>query len=101
MSIRTKLALLVVLLAVVPLLITGLVFFAYAREAIVQSTVDHLSSISVLREAEFRRWVEDNKSRLHELVRRPLIRSFTVDLVSLQSSDPVYQAAREKIRKDH
>ncbi len=105
MSIRTrlsaKLALLVVLLAVVPLLITGLVFYANARETIIQSTFDHLSSISVLREAEFNRWVEDNKRRLRELVRRPLIRAFTVDLVSSSSSDPVYQAARTKIREDH
>ena len=96
-----KLTLFALLLAVVPLLITGLVFYANARETIIQSTFDHISSISVLREAEFNRWVEDNKRRLRELVRRPLIRAFTVDLVSLPSSDPVYQAARTKIREDH
>jgi len=101
MKVTTKLTGLFLLLSIIPLAVVGYLAYDNGRRAIEQDTINNLNSITILKEAEFNRWVEDSERRLRELARRPLIRDYAVILASLDPADPKYQAAYKNTIHEH
>ena len=101
MRLTTKLTILFLLLSTIPLMLVGYLAYDNGRRTIEQNTFNHLISTTILKEAEFKRWVEDSKRSLRELARRPLIRQYAVVLTSYKPTDPEYRAAHIHLRKAH
>jgi PAS domain S-box-containing protein len=96
----TRLLLLFLLLAIIPLGIVGYLAYENGRGTIERMTLDHLESTSRLREAALQYWIEDNEGRLATLAQRPVLRESCAVLCSLPPTEPEYQAAHDAILRD-
>lgn len=101
MKLTTKLTLLFLLLSIVPLSIVGYLAYINSKQTITNNVFNHLISTSILKEAEFKRWITGSKQQLKELARRPLVRKFADDLSSHSSGNPQYQTAYQNLIEDH
>ena len=101
MSLVAKLIVIFLLLSIVPLTLVGYLAFVDGRQAIEQDTTDRLLTTTLLKEAEFTSWLDDDMGDMELLAQRPLIRQFTAVLVSQDPASPEYRAAYDRIRQDH
>lgn len=101
MRLATKLSVLFVLLSIVPLSIVGYLAYENSRRTIEKNTIHHLTSTSILREAEFERWIGNNEAQLRGLARLPLVREYAAALVSRDEAAAEYRAAYASIIEDH
>jgi signal transduction histidine kinase/HAMP domain-containing protein len=96
----TRLTVLLLLLSIIPLAVVGYLAYNNGRRTIEQDTLNHLISITVLKEDEFNRWVQDNERNLRQFARRPGVREHTPVLLTHDRVDPEYQAAYKNIVAD-
>jgi len=89
------------MLSLIPLAIAGFVAYDSGRRTIEQNTVNHLSSVTILKEAQLERWIEDGQRSLQGLARRPLVRDYATVMASHEQGDPEYQAASTRVYRDH
>ena len=61
MKLATKLTVLFLLLAIIPLAVVGYLAFDNGRRTIEQDTVNRLLATTILKEAELKRWIEDSQ----------------------------------------
>jgi signal transduction histidine kinase len=96
-KLATRLTAFFLALSIVPLAVVGYLAFDSGRRSIEQDTFNRLISTTILKEAEFERWVEGNERSLHTLAREPGLREDAAALVSLDPADPAYQVARGRL----
>jgi len=110
MKLTSKLAVLFVLLAIVPLTLVSYLNYKDHRQTIEQDTINRLVSITILKEAEVNRWVAHTEECIHLLAGRPHIRENAAVLVSRRGpltgsgrgpADPQYRAAHRSLREEH
>lgn len=101
MRLSTKLSWLFMLLATTPLFVRGFAAYESGRQAIEQDTIDRLTTITILKEAEFNRWVGADERSLRELARRPLVRDIATDLIRHAVDAPAYRAAETALLANH
>jgi hypothetical protein len=101
MSLAAKLIVIFLLLSIVPLTLVGYLAFVNGRQTIEQDITDRLLNTTLLKEAEFTGWLDDDKGDIELLAQRPLIRQYTAVLVSQDPASPAYRAAYDRIRQDH
>jgi len=92
-KLATKLIILFLLLTTIPLAIVGYLAYDSGRRAIEQDTLNHLVSTTILKEAEFERWVQNNEQQIRALASRPGVREYVAVMVSRGPADTQYQAA--------
>jgi PAS domain S-box-containing protein len=101
MKLRTKLILIFILLAVVPIIVMGILGFNTDRRVIIGEIENRLISTNILKSNELHRWVDDNKNSLEELAQRPLIRAYTAILISKESAPSSYSQAQADLLYNH
>ncbi len=101
MKLGTKLVLFFLLLSVIPLAIVGYLAYDSGTKAIERDIFHHLISINILKQAEFENWVQYNERLLSQLSRRPTLVEQAAVLVSLEQSNPKFQATCKSIRDNH
>jgi PAS domain S-box-containing protein len=102
MKLATKLTILFVLLAIIPLAIVGYLAYDNGRRTIEQNTINHLVSTNILKQAEFDRWVEDNARQLRSLAGQPFFKDqFAAEIAAHDPADPEHREVHRKIREDH
>lgn len=101
MSLRTRLVLFFLLIAVVPVALVGLLAFDSGRRSLRQSTYDRLLAINDLKQAELARWLEGNRQSLEALAARPPVQAYTRDLATLPDGDLRREEAQRRLRADH
>ncbi|MBW8010713.1 MAG: PAS domain S-box protein [Chloroflexi bacterium] len=96
-----RLVVVFLLLSILPLAFTGFLSFNSQRHTIEQNTLTHLLSTTILKEAEFNRWIEDKENSLEELAREPAIQAYAGIVVFGEIDAPELLAIRTSIREDH
>lgn len=97
MKLTTKLSITFVVLTVIPLALFGYLGYISSRRTIEQDSLDFLSAVNLLKEAEFNRWIESNTRSIRDLARRPLVREYASILVSTAPQEPEYLNAIENL----
>jgi signal transduction histidine kinase len=97
----TKLLLLFLLLAIIPLAVVGYLAYDNGRRTIERMTLSHLDSTSRLREAALERWIASNETVLESLASRRHVAELVAILASNDHADPEYRAAHDAILQDH
>jgi PAS domain S-box-containing protein len=109
MKLVTRLTLLFLPLAILPLALVGYLAYDSGRRTIEQNVFNHLMSTNFYKQAELNRWIEDSEHILRNVANRPLLREYTAVLASRTPSagsgqgplDTEYQAAYESLLEDH
>ncbi len=101
MNLTAKLTTVFLALTIVPLSIVGYLAYDNGRKTIEQNTRERLSSITILKEAEFERWVDNNERILRALASRPLVQEYAATLIRTTPGTPEYQAAHDNILNNH
>ncbi|MFP4088453.1 MAG: ATP-binding protein [Desulfobacteraceae bacterium] len=101
MKLRTRITLILLLLAVVPLI--GVTWLAYhnGKNTIEKQTINHLNSTNLLKGSEFHRWINDNKRSLQELAQCPLVKEYAGILATHDASAPEYFSAKQDLLVHH
>jgi signal transduction histidine kinase len=100
-NLRSRITLLFVLLAVVPVVIVGLIAYYTGRQSIEQVEKNHLVSTNLMKSSELTRWIESNQRRMEELAQRPLMVQYSAVLAKNDNTDPAYDSARLSLEADH
>jgi signal transduction histidine kinase len=100
-KLATRLTAFFLALSIVPLVIVGYLAFDSGRRSIEQDTFNRLISTTILKEAEFERWVEGNERVLRALAIGSGFRQDAAALASLDPAYPAYQAARRDLLENH
>ena len=109
MKLTSKLAVLFVLLAIVPLTLVSYLNYESHRQSIEQETINRLVSTTILKEAAVNWWVEGCKRSIQEMAGRPIIREYAAVLASSDpsagsggdSTAPEHRAVHRSIREEH
>lgn len=102
MKLAPKLTLLFILIAVLPLAVVGMATYESSRETIMRQTTNHLLAISTLKEAEFNRWLEDNREDLELLAARPYFKdAFAPVMEEHDVANPTHTKEHAQIIADH
>jgi hypothetical protein len=101
MSLTAKLIVIFLLLSIVPLSLVGYLAYEDGRQSIEQDTIDRLLTTTLLKEAEFEAWLDDNEGDIRVLAQRPSLRQYASVSVSQDPTSPEYRAAYDRIRQDH
>ena len=97
----TKLIVLFLLLSVVPLIAVSYIAFENSRQTIEQETIKRLLSITLLKEGELTRWIEDQEEGVQELASRRAVQGYASLLTSHEPTAWEYRVAHVRIREDH
>jgi GAF domain-containing protein/anti-sigma regulatory factor (Ser/Thr protein kinase)/HAMP domain-containing protein len=97
----TKLLLLFILLSFVPLIVVGYQAYENARRTIEQNTVNRLRSVTILKEADLNRWIDDKRLSTKDLAERDSIQQYAAILASDESTTSEWQAAHTRVLEDH
>ena len=101
MNLRSRILLLFVLLAIVPVVIVGFLAYYTGRQSIEQVEINHLVSTNLMKSSELTRWIEGNQQRIEELAQRPLMVQYSATMVTSDPADPSYDQARLSLEADH
>ena len=100
MKLYTKLLLLFVVFAIVPVMVLGLLAYRSSRASIEAQTIHHLVSTNLLKKAEVTRWIEDNAHFLENLAGSlRLTRDIQGDLTAHQAADEAHEQTHAVIRQ--
>ena len=94
MKLVYRLPLLLLLLAMVPLISGGYLFYVWGMDAIRQDTIYHLEMINHDKEGELNRWMDTKKRDLRELGRRSHLREYSETLVNRERKDNLWRVTR-------
>jgi signal transduction histidine kinase len=100
-NLRSRITLLFVLLAIVPVVIVGFLAYYTGRQSIEQVEINHLVSTNLMKSSELTRWIEGNQRRIEELAQRPLMVQYSATLATYDTADPAYDSARLSLEEDH
>jgi len=100
-NVRSRITLLFVLLAVVPVVVVGFLAYYTGRQSIEQVEINHLVSTNLMKSSELTRWIEAYQQRMEELAQRPLLIQYSATMVDFDPADPVYDVSRLALEEDH
>lgn len=101
MNVRSRITLLFVLLAVVPVVVVGFMSYYTGRQSIEQVEINHLVSTNLMKSSELTRWIEGYQQRMEELAQRPLLVQYSWTMVNFDPANPAYDPARLSLEEDH
>ena len=101
MNLRSRILLLFVLLAIVPVVIVGFLAYYTGRQSIEQVEINHLVSTNLMKSSELARWIEGNQQSIEELAQRPLMAQYSATMATFDPADPSYDPARLSLEADH
>ena len=101
MKLTTQLTVLLVLVAIVPVLLVGMLSYNSAQDALEQDAINRLGSITLLKAAEFERWLEDNRRALRELAQRPLVQAYAGLLLAEDVTPAATQDLHDALLTNH
>jgi PAS domain S-box-containing protein len=101
MKLTSKLTLLFIFLALIPIGILGYMAQESSRRTIESQTLNHLMSINILKGNEMRRWIENTARNMEQLADRPLIREYSAALATHDTSEPAYGLAKAGVVEEH
>ncbi len=101
MNLRSRITLLFVLLAIVPVVTVGFLAYYTGRQSIEQVEINHLVSTNLMKSSELTRWIEGNQQRMEELAQRPLMVQYSATMATSDAADPAYDLARLSLEEDH
>ncbi len=101
MSLRGKLALASLFIAVLSGAILVYFIFANSRAALEQMTFQHLTGVTALKESEFQRWLAAGEDGLRSLARRPLVIEGAEALLELDRHSIQYAILTNDLREIH
>lgn len=101
MNLRSRILLLFVLLAIVPVVIVGFLAYYTGRQSIEQVEINHLVSTNLMKSSELARWIEGNQLSIEELAQRPLMVQYSATMATFDPADPSYDPARLSLEADH
>jgi len=100
-NVRSRITLLFVLLAIVPVVLVGFLAYYTGRQSIEQVEINHLVSTNLMKSSELTRWIEGYQQRMEELAQRPLLVQYSSTMVDFDPADPVYDLSRLALEEDH
>jgi len=100
-NLRSRILLLFVLLAIVPVVIVGFLAYYTGRQSIEQVEINHLVSTNLMKSNELTRWIEGNQQSIEELAQRPLMVQYSATMATSDPADPSYYPARLSLEADH
>jgi hypothetical protein len=92
-SLAVRLLVLFVLLATVPLAVTGYTAYASGHRSIVRNVEAHLESVAILKQQEIENWVKHLEHTVVWLASSPQATSSAAALATYAENDPEYAAA--------
>ena len=101
MKLAPKLVALFLLFLIISLASLGFLAYDNGRQSIEQDTLDRLATVTILKEAEFTRWLRGNQQNLRTMAGRPSVGEYAAVLAALEPSDPTYQAAQSSLLNEH
>ena len=101
MNLRSRITLLFVLLAIVPVVVMSILAYYTGRQAVEQVEINHLVSTNLMKSSELTRWIESNQQRIEELAQRPLMVQYSATMATYDPADPAYDLARLSLEEDH
>ncbi len=101
MKLTTKLTLIFLLLAIIPLVAVGWLAFESGRRAIEQDTIDRLLTTTILKQAQFEQWIDDRQADVRAFAGRPQLRRYSAILAASGADTPEYAAAYTAIHRDY
>jgi PAS domain S-box-containing protein len=101
MKLWKKLTIIFIALAIIPVLIIGYLAYDVARRTIEDRAINHLVSTNILKSSELDRWIQNNENSIEELAQRPLMRQYTEQMTSYNSTDPLYAETRKLLVENH
>ncbi|MFQ5576459.1 MAG: GAF domain-containing protein [Anaerolineae bacterium] len=96
-SLRSRLTLYFVLFFIFPVTIVGGFAYQQGRQALLASTISRLETAAVLKESEINSWIGDNQRTVRLLAQSPVVEALATPLLTLNQSDPSFQAARQSL----
>jgi len=100
-NLRSRITLLFVLLAIVPVVVMSILAYYTGRQAVEQVEINHLVSTNLMKSSELTRWIESNQQRIEELAQRPLMVQYSATMATYDPADPAYDLARLSLEEDH
>lgn len=102
MTLGRKLVLLSLAIVLLPLILASSLAFNRSSQALEEATRTRLVSTTLLKQAEFNRWVEGNARSLRELARRPQVRQYSAELVAVEDVIASHDLpAHQALHADH
>ncbi len=96
-NLRTRLLVIFLLLAVIPLAVVGFLAYDMGRQAIIRNTENLLTSVAVLKEQEIKNWVGHLEHTITWLAASPTIRGGASTMVNYPEDDSVYLATHDEL----
>jgi GAF domain-containing protein/HAMP domain-containing protein len=96
-SLSARLLILFLLLAIVPLVVTGFLAYDSGRQSIVNNVEAHLESVAILKEQEIENWVHHLEHTITWLASSPRTTSDTAMLATHAAGDPEDLAAHDAL----
>lgn len=96
-SLRARLLTLFILVAIVPLAVTGYLAYESGRQSIVKDVESHLHSVATLKEQEIESWVDHLEHTIVWLATSPQVSSDATILATHNTDDPRYLAAHQSL----
>jgi PAS domain S-box-containing protein len=101
MRISLRLTLLVLLMATLPLAVSGYLAFDASRHALDEATRGRVAEINVSKKAEITRWLDAGQQVLAGLAQRPLVRANAAIIAESDPLSTMYRTAYQDLRRDH
>lgn len=90
------------ILSIVPIVVVGVLAQTTVRADLEPDVISHLTTTTVLKEAEFNRWNENNQEILISLAQRPRVRNRAETLTLLSGpTDRTFAPLRRNLIEDH
>jgi PAS domain S-box-containing protein len=101
MKLTGKLIVSFLLLSLIPTAAVGYLAFNHGRRTIERDTINHLTATTILKEAEFERWIAKSKREIERLAERGHVRAYAAILSVGAPDTSEYQAAYTDILEAH
>lgn len=101
MKLATRMTIIFIVISLIPVISVGYIGYHNGRRSIQKNTINRLSSINILKEAEFNRWIQSNRLYIRALAQRPLVKRFSNVICDEGLQAPDQSSAYTKLMNDH
>lgn len=101
MKLSSKLAGLIIAITILTVASVGLLSFRAGRQSLQDRAIEDLTRTTLLKQAEFQRWLHGNEQDLMALAQRPSVRQDALLLLQYSPTDPTYREAANRLKRNH
>ena len=101
MKFSTRLILIFLPMALIPLIVLGIMSYQTADQTIQENLDIHLTGISYSKFSSFERWIRDTKRMLESIAQRPLVIENIEELLANETGSDGFNAAYTTLVNDH